>query len=102
MTGSALYRRAGVLGKKIVNYNMEKRKLNKSKLSGKLPPDDSTTAFTVMIEVSEPDYVPDWLNIRHRITHTIFTAEIRKADFSKLETDKLVVSFSINEQLDSI
>jgi hypothetical protein len=80
---------------------MDKRKLNQSKLSGKMPADDVTEVL-VMIHVSEHDYVPAWLNIRQRITHTIFTAAIRKADFAKLEADELVVSFSINEQLDPL
>jgi hypothetical protein len=81
---------------------MEKRKLNKSKLSGKIPPDDASTEVLVMINCSEPGYAPQWLTVRHRITDTIFTAAIRKADFDKLEADERVVSFSINEQLDPL
>ena len=81
---------------------MDKRKINKSKLTGKVPPDDSSKEVLVMIHCSEPYYAPHWLNVRQRITDTIFTAAIRKADFEKLEADTLVVSFSINEELDSI
>lgn len=81
---------------------MDKRKLNRSKISGKVPPGDANTEVLLMIEVSEPGYVPNWLNIRQRITHTIFTAAVMRADFAKLEADNMVVSYSINEELDQL
>ncbi|WP_207515716.1 hypothetical protein [Longitalea luteola] len=56
---------------------------------------------TLTIHVNVPDYTPDWLIVRHRITQTTFTAAVKKADFARLEADQMVDSFSINEELDS-
>jgi hypothetical protein len=81
---------------------MEKRKLDNSKITGKRSAGDNNPMLSVIIQVREPNYVPDWLSLRKKITEYIFTAEIEGVDLPKLEADKLVDSVSINEQLDSI
>lgn len=74
-----------------VNAIMDTRTLNNG---------DDNREVTLTIQVNVPDYAPAWLNIRHRITATTFTAAVKKADFPRLEADQLVNSFSINEELD--
>jgi hypothetical protein len=81
---------------------MDKRKLNKSKITGNVLPGDDNPMMSVIVHVREPAYVPAWLSLRKKITEYIFTAAIMKTDLSKLEADKQVTSVSINEQLDSI
>jgi hypothetical protein len=80
---------------------MEKRKLSKSKITGKTPPDDGEL-LSVIVNVREPDYVPAWVPLRKRITSHIFTTDIKKEDISKLEADNEVISVAINEQLNSL
>jgi len=81
---------------------MDKRKINKSKITGNLPPGDDDSMVSVIVHVHEPGYVPAWLSLRKRITEYIFTADIKRPELSKLEADKQVTSVSINEQLDSM
>ena len=85
-----------------VNYNMEKRKISKSKITGKTSADDAEPLLSVIVHVREPDYVPEWLSLRKRITSLIFTSDIKKGDLPKLEADDQVVSVAINEQLDQL
>lgn len=70
---------------------MDNRKLNK---------EDDNREVTVTVHVNIPYYAPDWLIVRHRITETTFTAAVKKSDFARLETDEMVDSFSINDELD--
>jgi hypothetical protein len=70
---------------------MDKRKLNNG---------EDNREVSVMIHVNIPDYFPDWLIVRHRITDTTFTAVVKRGDLSRLETDQIVISYSINEELD--
>lgn len=81
---------------------MEKRKLSKSKVTGKAKQDDEDSPLSVIVHVREPDYVPEWLSLRKRITSYIFTSDIKKEDLPKLEADDQVVSVAINEQLDQL
>lgn len=80
---------------------MEKRKLSKSKTTGKgaaaVGPE-----LSVMVHVRKANYVPEWISVRSKITDLIFTADINKADLNKLEEDEQVSSVSINERLDSL
>ncbi len=80
---------------------MEKRKLSKSKITGKTPSPDGEL-LSVIVNVREPDYVPAWVPLRKRITSHIFTTDIKKEDISKLEADNEVISVAINEQLNSL
>ena len=84
-----------------VYYNMEKRKLNKSKTTGKgavaVGPE-----LSVIVYVRKANYVPEWISLRSKITDLIFTADINKADLNKLEADEQVSSVSINERLNTI
>lgn len=81
---------------------MDKRKLSKSKVTGKAKQDDADPVLSVIVNVREANYVPSWLPLRKRITTHIFTSDIKKADLPKLEADSQVVSVSINEPLDSL
>jgi len=87
-----------------VYYIMEKRKLSKSKTTGRgaAAADDASPELSVIVHVRKANYVPGWVTLRQKITDLIFTADIKKADLDKLETDEQVTSVSINEQLDSI
>jgi hypothetical protein len=80
---------------------MEKRKLNKSKTTGKgasvINPE-----LSVIVHVRKANYVPEWITLRSKITDLIFTADIKKVELNKLEADEQVTSVSINEQLGSI
>lgn len=80
---------------------MEKRKLSKSKTTGKgavaVGPE-----LSVIVHVRKANYVPEWVSLRSKITDLIFTADINKADLNKLEADEQVSSVSINERLDSL
>lgn len=80
---------------------MEKRKLSKSKITGKTPSPDGEL-LSVIVNVREPNYVPAWVTLRKRITSHIFTTDIKKEDISKLEADNEVISVAINEQLNSL
>jgi hypothetical protein len=80
---------------------MEKRKLSKSKITGKTPPDDGEL-FSVIVQVREPNYVPDWVPLRTRITSHIFTTDVKKEDITKLEADDQVVSVAINQRMDQL
>ncbi|WP_205513717.1 hypothetical protein [Longitalea arenae] len=64
------------------------------------PGGDENREVTLTINVDVPGYVPEWLIVRHQITESTFTAAVKKADFARLEADQMVVSFSINEELD--
>jgi len=79
---------------------MDKRKINQSKITGKVPPGDNNPMLPVIIHVLEADYVPAWLSLRKRITAHIFTADVAKADLPKLEADEQVTSVAISEPLD--
>lgn len=81
---------------------MDKRKLGKSKVTGKSKQDDADPVLSVIVNVREANYVPSWLPLRKRITTHIFTSAIKKTDLPKLEADIQVVSVSINEPLDSL
>ena len=78
---------------------MDKRKIRQSKITGKASPGDGEPVLSVIVNVREPDYVPEWLSLRQRITAHIFTADIKKEELPKLEADSQVVSVSINEPL---
>ena len=78
---------------------MDKHKLSKSKVTGKAKKDDGDPMLSVIVNVREANYVPEWLSLRKRITTHIFTSDIKKEDLSKLESDDQVVSVSINEPL---
>ena len=81
---------------------MDKRKINKSKITGKEESGNANQELSVIVQVREPNYVPNWISLRKKITEIIFTASIHKADLSKLEADDQVVSVSINERLDPL
>ena len=81
---------------------MEKRKLSKSKISGKTPSPDGELLFGVIVQVHEPNYVPDWVPLRKRITSRIFTTDLKLSDITKLEADINVISVTINQQLDQL
>ncbi|THU40448.1 hypothetical protein FAM09_11345 [Niastella caeni] len=81
---------------------MDKHKLSKSKVTGKVSANDANPVLNVIINVREPNYVPSWLSLRKKITANIFTADIKKTDLPKLEADGQVISVAINEQLNSL
>ena len=81
---------------------MEKRKLSKSKMTGKLPSGDGELAFSIIVNVRDPHYVPSWLPLRKRITSHIFTTDIKQVDFPRLEADDQVISYAFNEKLDPL
>lgn len=86
-----------------VYYNMEKRKLGKSKATGKAPSTNKANPeISVIVYTRGANYVPGWIAVRQKITDNIFTADIREVDLAKLEADEQITSVSINERLDSI
>lgn len=80
---------------------MEKRKLSKSKTTGK-GASAATPELSVIVHVRKANYVPEWITLRSKITDLIFTADIKKGDLNKLEADEQVTSVSINERLNSV
>jgi hypothetical protein len=80
---------------------MEKRKLSKSKITGKTP-SPAEELLSVIVNVREPDYVPAWVPLRKRITSHIFTTDVKKEDISKLEADNEVISVAINQRMDQL
>lgn len=82
---------------------MEKRKLSKSKTTGKAAASNNANPeISVIVYVRSAKYVPKWISVREKITDNIFTADIREADLAKLEADEQITSVSINERLDPI
>ncbi|MVT08569.1 hypothetical protein [Chitinophaga tropicalis] len=81
---------------------MEKSKIISSKISGAINSQDKNTLMSVIINVKEANYVPDWLKIRNKITSFIFTSEVKKADLIKLEKDQQIISVSLNQRLNMI
>ena len=62
-------------------------------------PDDSLTAI---IRVSEPDYVPEDVNVRARIDPTLITASFLARALEKLESDPKVESVSLSRKLQNM
>jgi hypothetical protein len=82
---------------------MEKRKLSKSKTTGKAESaNNAKPELSVIVYVRSAKYVPGWISVRERITDNIFTADITAAELAKLEADEQITSISINQRLDSI
>ncbi|OQP52692.1 hypothetical protein [Niastella populi] len=82
---------------------MEKRKLGKSKTTGKAASANKAKAeLSVIVYVRSAKYVPDWIAVRERITDNIFTADISEAELAKLEADEQITSISINQRLNSL
>ncbi len=82
---------------------MEKRKLGKSKTTGKAASaNDAKPELSVIVYVRSAKYVPDWISVRERITDNIFTADISNAELAKLEADEQITSISINKRLNSL
>jgi hypothetical protein len=50
--------------------------------------------FSAIVKVDEPNYVPDCVTLRVRISPEIFTAQISPPDLELLEKDPRVVSIS--------
>ena len=81
---------------------MEKRKLSKSKITGKTPSPDGELLFSVIVQVREPNYVPEWVSLRTRISSLFFTTDLKLSDITKLEADPEVVSVAINQRMDQL
>ena len=64
-----------------------------------IDPDDSLTAI---IRVSEPNYVPENVNIRSRIDSTLITASFLGKSLKKLQSDPKVESVSLSRKLQSV
>lgn len=86
-----------------VYYNMEKRKLDKSKTTGKAAASENVNPeISVIVYTRGANYIPEWISVREKITNNIFTADITKAELAKLEADEQITSVSINQRLDSL
>jgi hypothetical protein len=81
---------------------MEKRKLSKSKVTGKTLSPDGELLFSVIVQVREPNYVPDWVTLRKRISSLFFTTDLKASDITKLEADNEVISVAINQRMDQL
>lgn len=81
---------------------MEKRKLSKSKVTGKTPSPDGELLFSVIVQVREPNYVPDWVPLRKRLSSLFFTTDLKLSDITKLEADNEVISVAINQRMDQL
>ena len=64
-----------------------------------IDPDDSLTAI---IKVSEPDYVPQDVDVRARIDSTLITASFLGKSLKKLQSDPKVESVSLSRKLQNM
>lgn len=74
--------------------------------SSKLKPDVLRLAhglnqrsFSAFVRVKKPNYVPDCVQLRVRLSPKLFTAQIEPPDLDQLEHDDLVVSISASKPL---
>lgn len=74
--------------------------------SSKLKPDVLRLAhgldqrsFSAFIRVTKPNYVPDCVKLRVRLSPQLFTAQIKPPDLDQLERDDLVISISASKPL---
>jgi hypothetical protein len=53
----------------------------------------------MIIKVAQPGYIPDYVNVRARISPNLFTATVKEEDLCRLEADPLVVSLGTPRHL---
>jgi|SRR5215218_2395270 len=87
-------------------FELEAAEGGASKVSGSLARQLADVAddelLAAVVEVSEPGYVPNAAEQRAKITDTLFTANLRRAQLSELERDSRVVSVELNRRLERL
>ena len=56
-------------------------------------------SFSAVVKVNRPNYVPDYVRLRVRLSPEVFTAQVTPPALKLLEQDPLVVSISANKLL---
>jgi len=81
---------------------MEKRKLSKSKVEGKMSSKKKSDVFSVIVKVNKADYIPAAVTLRSKMNSYMFTADATSEGIEVLEKDEAVSSVSISHPIQGI
>jgi hypothetical protein len=81
---------------------MEKRKLSKSKIEGKVAKKSKNDTFSVIVKVNKANYIPSPVTLRSKINSFMFTADATSEAIENLEKDAAVLSVSVSQPIQGI
>ena len=74
-------------------------KLGKLQITDSAPSEDEKETIEAVFKVSDPDYIPDGVEMRARIDATMFTGTIPSGEVERIQSDPKVESVEVSKRL---